>query len=273
MPWADGALRPLRRMRQKARLGTLNRRITAEVAAALVLNPQGPAAALALPTPYGQSLPERVVELLFARLCGFPGARVLDVGHANAMACHLDMVRALPAPRAVTGIDLAEPAFPTAGLYQRSVRASIASTGLPAGSFDLVYCISTLEHVGMDNSGYVAGAGSPDPGLAHKALAEMLRLLSPGGSLLLTVPFGRFEDHGWMLNYDGEHWESLLRGSRAGADVREWFFRHTFGAGWRQVEPRELAYVGYYDQANSGSGGLAVAVITTHRTRPGGAGH
>ena len=45
---------------------------------------------------------------------------------------------------------------------------------LPAGAYDLVLCVETLEHV-------------PDP---QVALRELLRLCRPGGKMVLTVPNG-----------------------------------------------------------------------------------
>ncbi len=94
------------------------------------------------------------------------------------------------------------------------------------------------------------------------AVREMLRILVPGGRLLISVPYGRFEDLGTQKNYDKEHWQSLLTLGKTTAEVREWYFRHTFGQGWHEVPSEELRYVGYYDQANAGAGGLAVTMMT-----------
>ncbi len=46
-------------------------------------------------------------------------------------------------------------------------------------AFDLVLCVSTLEHVGADNSGY--GLDAEDDGASRlTALRELRRVLAPG---------------------------------------------------------------------------------------------
>lgn len=62
-------------------------------------------------------------------------------------------------------------------------------------SYDAVVCISTLEHIGMDNAGFGVDSGSATAasnplGKEARALREMWRLLRPGGSLFVTVPYG-----------------------------------------------------------------------------------
>jgi len=214
---------------------------------------------VSLPRPFGVNLPERVVELLLARLSYWPGAAVLDVGHANSMVCHRSMVRSLPGPRLITGIDMAEPVFEDSELYASSVQGDVCATPFPENAFDLVWCISSLEHVGMDNSGY--GEARSDDATPERALEEMFRITRPGGSLLVTVPFGRLEDHGWFRNLDADALEGLLERVRARGTVHEMYFAHSPGAGWSRADARELSGTGYRDEANAGAAGMAALVI------------
>lgn len=216
-----------------------------------------------LPMNYGRSMPERVVEIFLCWLSYRSGYRILDIGHANAMECHLNMVRTLPEPKNLTGIDIAVPVYDVEAVYNHSILGDITNVSLPDDSFDLIWCISALEHIGMDNSGYVDNVSkSKQNDMDVQAIKEMVRLLSIGGSVLITVPYGKREDHGWFMNYDQEHLHSLLNVIRQKTKVSEWYFKHTFSMGWSMVKPEELRYVGYYDQNNSGSAGLAAIYIT-----------
>ncbi len=217
---------------------------------------------IALPPEWGKGLSERVVELVLARSAYRPGMQVLDVGHANAQACHRYMVRDLPEPRHLTGIDIGKPIYDISGLYEDSRLASITETPFPDASFDLIWCISALEHFGMDNRAYAADSDvGPAPGMDSTAMREMVRILKPGGTLLVTVPFGRWEDHGWLRNYDAAHWQALLDVVKPQARVLELYFKHD-DHGWSRAEPGELQDVSYFDQRNYGAAALAACLVT-----------
>lgn len=213
-----------------------------------------------LPKDFGKALPERVIELLLAKLSYHPGAKVLDVAHANAMKCHREMLLTLPEPRHIIGIDIAEPVYDTTALYEHSGVGDITKTSFTENSFDLIWCISALEHFGMDNSGYTDNF-SRENDMDVKAVTEMLRLLRNSGTLLITVPYGKFEDHGWLKNYDKKYWQNILDAASKYGKLHEYYFRHSYGEGWTCAKQEELQYVGYFDQANSGCGALAAVII------------
>jgi SAM-dependent methyltransferase len=66
------------------------------------------------------------------------------------------------------------PEYETADLYERGTtyRLDITNIALPDASYDVVIANHILEHVDDD----------------HRAMAEMFRILRPGGTALLTVP-------------------------------------------------------------------------------------
>lgn len=70
--------------------------------------------------------------------------------------------------------------------------------------FDVVTCISTLEHIGLDNTAYLNEEKyrEANTGDFEKAVVELKRVLKPGGKLLITVPFGKYENFGWFQQFD-----------------------------------------------------------------------
>ncbi len=93
------------------------------------------------------------------------GARVLDAGSGDAP------YRPLFAHCAYMTHDWES--SPHSGARSADVVSDLADLPLPDGDLDLVVCTEVLEHV-------------PDPA---RALAELARVLRPGGRVLITVPF------------------------------------------------------------------------------------
>ncbi len=156
---------------------------------------------------------ERVIEIpwTLARLRG--ERRVLDVGYANAEPSYLAALVAA-SPDEPAGADLAEATVP--GI--RGVVADARELPFEDGSFDVVLCISTLEHVGLDNRLY-GGAQERDENGIAKALREFRRVLARSGRVLITVPTGRREDHGGFVQLPQAEWSSLYE--EAGFEVFE----------------------------------------------------
>ena len=94
----------------------------------------------------------------------------------------------------LVGVDLATAEVP--GL--RSVVADVRALPFSDGSFDLAFCISTLEHVGRDNKVYDVDAGRDDAG-DEAALRELHRVLTKNGRLIVSVPTGVPDDQGWQV--------------------------------------------------------------------------
>lgn len=159
------------------------------------------AAAGPLPAGYGSDFDERVVELPWVIAQG-PRGRVLDAGSALNHDYFLDAL--LPRIDELHVVTLApeEQAFTQRGVAY--AYADLRSLPYRDGLFDTIVSVSTLEHVGMDNTGYGADApAESDPDVAlDAAVAELRRTLAPGGRMLISVPFGRAERHGWLRQFD-----------------------------------------------------------------------
>lgn len=186
-----------------------------------------------LPAPYGVGMDERVVEYpwVLARIPAGP-ARLFDAGSTlnyRWIADHptlqdKELVLFTLAPEGVV-----------ARRSHSYIYGDLRSTILRDRCFDLAVCISTLEHVGMDNQAYTGDAQDSrhDPTAYRQVLHELRRLLRPGAPLLLTVPFGRRQDLGWLQQFDPAGIADITS-SFGGSVVAEHYFRHDPATGWRR---------------------------------------
>ena len=169
---------------------------------------------------------ERVVEIPWVLSRLRTSGRVLEVGYAFAETAYLGGL--LRAGVELVGADLAK--RDVEGI--ETVEADVRKVPFPERSFDQVLLVSTLEHIGADNTVYGLGAES-DATARLEALRELARVLRPNGSLLVTVPLGEPGDHGWFRQEDERGWTQLFRG--ADLFVEEIEAYELRPEGWRAV--------------------------------------
>ena len=129
------------------------------------------------------------------------------------------------------------------------------------GHFDLALCISTLEHVGRDNAVYGLDTGSDDDG-HEAALRELRRVLARDGRLLVSVPTGRREDHGWHLQRPPLEWIELFERNDFVVFEDELYVHAPDG--WRTASLAE-AEAAQYEGSGPGAGAVLLAELRPAR--------
>lgn len=144
-----------------------------------------------------------------------PGKRVADVACGTGYG---SAIMADAGAASVVGVDIDAPTIMYArehygaGALYRVAQADC--TGLASGSVDLVASFETLEHVGSDIA----------------CIGEFARILSPGGTLIASVPnqwIGQFPHH--LRVYDRMRIVKLLLPA---FDI-EAIWNHNSGSGWK----------------------------------------
>jgi SAM-dependent methyltransferase len=182
---------------------------------------------------FGVGMDERIVEIplaLHSARLHEPG-RILDAG----ASLNLPVVRRIAGRPAahlthftLTGVD--EPVLPGHEDQFAYAYGDLRAMPYPDAAFDRVVSVSTIEHVGMDNARY-GGSTEHAPSSAVTAVAELTRVLAPGGELLITVPYGRAADHGWFRVFDAEALGTLLAPASGDEVSLRYFY---YDGGWAE---------------------------------------
>jgi Methyltransferase domain len=191
---------------------------------------------------------ERPIEIPWCLARVVPGERVLDVGYAFAEPTYLEGLGALGN---VTGVDLVRADVPGV----ESVQADLRDLPFEDESFDVAIAISTLEHVGRDNTQY--GLAVEETDTLEGALRELRRVAK---RLLVTVPTGEREALPEQSVYEPSEW--VDRFSRAGFVVFEDELYELTPDGWRSV-PELTPGVRY------GTRGPGASAVLCAELRPG----
>ena len=115
--------------------------------------------------------------------------------------------------------------------------------------YDTIVCISTLEHIGCDNTEFTGKKEHPEnaPKDFLRVMQEFYRLLKSGGRLLLTVPFGKYRHFGNQQQFDEELLRDAISAFGRFASCETTFFRYSRD-GWQFSEIsacRDCEYVAW----------------------------
>ena len=200
-----------------------------------------------LPSGYGYRLDARVVEIpwLLARMRECAGF-FLDAGSALN---HRFILRSPAlADKKITIVTLAPEGQAFWQLGVSYVFGDLRNLDFRDERFDAIACISTIEHVGMDNSMYagksdIARRSNPSEFLI--AVRELKRTLKPDGVLYVTFPFGRYENHGWFQQFDAPLLDTLVNEFNP-RQFAESIFRYD-PDGWKFADRTSCAACEYFD--------------------------
>lgn len=199
------------------------------------------------PSGYGYSIDERSVEYpwLFAQLPNNPG-KMLDAG--SALNHRFLLERAPLKDAQLTIMTLAPEKRCFWGRSISYVFGDLRKALFSDSVFDVVASISTIEHIGLDNTMLYTGDASKKESDAlgfMPAITEFRRILKPGGVCLITVPFGRRGVHGWYQVFDRDLVAKVIEVFQPSVHTVEYF---GYGMdGWRRAEAEEVVDAEFYD--------------------------
>ncbi len=132
----------------------------------------------------------REFDIICQTVPSFDGKKVLDIGTGWGWLC----IKIRKGNGEVIGIDPEHISCKIASLYNRTydcdnpfVHANGKYLPFKDNTFDLIFCLDVLEHISVESHRYPS-----DRRQAEKVVAEVLRLLKPGGKFVAAVPNGLF---------------------------------------------------------------------------------
>jgi SAM-dependent methyltransferase len=211
-----------------------------------------------LPSGYGLKLDERIVEYLWIwSHLNFKDSKILDAGSTlnfkftveNSVVKENDLFIYTFAPE--------KNSFSKNGISY--VYGDLREIPFKRNLFDCIISQSTIEHIGMDNSIY--GYDIPDDEKSiqksyeyMKVVTEMIRVLKPGGLMMITFPYGKFENHGFFQQFDKEMLDKIrIELDKSGVTEYDYFkYEKT---GWSFANQDELFdYQSYNPHTGEGKG-------------------
>ena len=154
---------------------------------------------------YGEFLDERVVEYpWFISKVSQESGRLLDAGSALNFSYILH--HKTLSQKDVTILTLE----PEANCYWKDrvsyVFSNICDLPFKDNWFDEVASISTIEHIGMDNSIYSSNEKFKEKNKFGflKAVSEIKRVTKSGGKTYITVPYGQYKNFGYYQQFNFE---------------------------------------------------------------------
>lgn len=200
-----------------------------------------------LPTGHGFRLDERVVEYpwFFSRLPSSEG-NLLDAGSV------LNYSFLLSQPALANKRVFISTLAPESDCYwSRAVSyvyEDLRDSCFRDNYFDWVVSLSTIEHIGLDNTMLYTQDETKcenDDDAYLAAVKEFKRVLKPNGTLFLSMPYGQHRNHGWFQIFDAEMVDRIIK-AFAPAEYRESHFKYK-ADGWLVSDREQSSGATYFD--------------------------
>lgn len=199
------------------------------------------------PHGYGVRLDERVVEYpwVYSRLPKDPKV-MLDAGSALN---HDYLVSRAPVSKAKLSICTLSPekrCYSSCGISY--VYDDLRASMFRSETFDTIVSISTIEHIGLDNTMLYTADGDKcedDSTGFLAAVREFRRIIRSGGQCFITVPYGKAKVRGWFQVFDDAMVQSVVDEFKPSYKNIEYF--GYWPDGWRSADASELAEATFFD--------------------------
>lgn len=196
---------------------------------------------------YGFRLDERIVEYAWfiSRLPGEAG-RLLDAGSV------LNFDYILKQPTLNTKNIFISTLAPEPSCYWQMgvsyVYEDLRDSCFKDGYFDWIASLSTIEHIGLDNTMLYTAENTKRENAGEsclQAVKEYRRMLKTGGTLFLSFPFGRHENRGWFQIFDAAMLNQVID-TFSPSSIKEFHYKYE-PEGWRVSSREESKDATYFD--------------------------
>ena len=168
--------------------------------------------------------------------------RIVEVPYALAVAARLPMgslALDLGAAESTLALSLASLGIDTIALDRRpyplshprltAVMEKVEDWAGPPRPLDAVFCLSTVEHIGL---GYY-GEDSAGPDQDRLTMNRLLGWIADDGILVFTAPYGPWYVDNFQRTYDDDHLDALLEGWKV---VDKLVYQQTASSIWELSE-------------------------------------
>lgn len=196
---------------------------------------------------YGLRIDERIVEYpwLFSRLPDGAG-KLLDAG--SVLNFEKILLQRKIRSKQVFISNLLPETCCYWGLGISYIYEDVRESCFKNNYFDWVVSLSTIEHIGLDNTLLYTDdltKKENNPGSYLQAVQEYFRILKPQGVLYLSFPFGRKKNHGWFQVFDASMVEEIIN-VFSPQSFKEKYFKYEED-GWKPSSREESKDATYFD--------------------------